>query len=180
MAVREVIRLGHPALRQVSAPVAVEDIHSADIQQLITDLIDTCYAQDGVGLAAPQVAVNRRVVMMEWARDRRNPDAVPDSLRIVINPEITFLSDETLRHYEGCLSVPDLRGEVTRCARIRLRGLDRDGRPIDEILLGFAAAVAQHECDHLDGIVYLDRLTDLKSLGFVREHLQYRTRAAVP
>ncbi len=176
MAVLDILRIGDPTLRKVSAPITKKEIRSHATQRFIDDLIDTCYANEGVGLAAPQVGVLKRIVMMEWARDPKNPDAPPDSLRIVVNPEITFLTDETLTHFEGCLSVPDLRGEVTRCAKIRLQGLDREGKPMDEVLLGFAAAVAQHECDHLDGVIYIDRLTDIKTLGFLREHLKYRAK----
>jgi peptide deformylase len=131
-------------------------------------MVETMHEYDGVGLAAPQVHVGLRLAVIEVpARDERAGEAVP--LTVLVNPRLTPLGEERLVGYEGCLSVPDLRGAVPRLARLRLDALDREGRPYTTEASGFHARVIQHECDHLDGRVYLDRMPDLRSLSFIAE-----------
>jgi peptide deformylase len=168
MAILKVARLGNPIVRQLAEPVEPKAIRSAEIQRLIDDMIETMHEYDGVGLAAPQVHVGLRLAVLEVpASDQRGEEAVP--LTVLINPVVTALSQETRLGYEGCLSVPDLRGAVPRLRRLRLEALDRKGRPYALEASDFFARVIQHECDHLDGRVYLDRMTDLRSLAFLHE-----------
>jgi peptide deformylase len=144
------------------------EIHSPEIQQLIDDMAETMHEYDGVGLAAPQVHVGLRLAVLEVpASDERAQDAVP--FTVLVNPVITPLSDEKVFGWEGCLSVPDLRGIVPRFTRLRLEALDRDAQPYSVEASGFFARVIQHECDHLDGGVYLDRMTEMRSLSFLQE-----------
>ena len=170
MAILKVARMGNPCLRQVCTPYTPEEILGGEAQRLVDDMIETALEYDGAGLAAPQVHVTRRLVVMEWANRKRKSDT--HGLLPVFNPVVTPMTDKTLVHYEGCLSLPDLRGEVTRFSKVRIQGFDRDGKPIDEAVQGFQAAVVQHECDHLDGILYVDRLTSVKSLSFLKEFLR--------
>ena len=168
MSILKVTRLGHPVLRTPSRPVTAAELKSGDIQRLIDDMVETMYEYDGVGLAAPQVHVGLRLAVLEVPEaDDRARDAVP--LTVLVNPEITPIGDEKLLGWEGCLSIPDLRGQVPRWARLQLKALDRDGQPIEMEVEGFHARVVQHECDHLDGRVYLDRMDGLRSLAYQRE-----------
>jgi peptide deformylase len=169
MAILKVARLGHPVLRQVAAPLAVRRLRSAGVQRLIDDLIETMRSEDGVGLAAPQVHVPLRVVAYEMTGDQRAPAATADPLRVLVNPALTVLDEATEEDWEGCLSLPDLRGRVPRWSRIRVDALDRRGQPLSYTARGFHARVVQHECDHLDGVVFLDRMRDLSSLAFLAE-----------
>ena len=130
---------------------------------------------DGAGLAAPQVHVSQRVVVMEVTNNPRYPDAPSVPLMALINPRIHFLTERRVEIVEGCLSIPDLRGVVPRIAEIELEALDRHGNPIRERFTGFPAAVVQHECDHLDGVLYLDRVINTKTLSFVREFQRYHS-----
>lgn len=173
MAILKVARMGHPVLRQIAAPVSPDEIGSDSLQRLIDDMIDTCREYDGAGLAAPQVHVSLRVVLMEVHDNPRYPDAEDLPLTVVINPEIEHVDDTRQMVWEGCLSVPDLRGLVPRSTGIRLTGLDRNGEPLDVTLDGFPAAVVQHECDHLDGKLYLDRMESMESLAFLAEFDRY-------
>jgi len=164
----KVARLGHPAVRAEARPVPAKDIRSAEFQRLIDDMEETMHEYDGVGLAAPQVHVGLRLAVIEVeASDERAEDAVP--FTVLVNPVVHPVSEAKLLGYEGCLSVPDLRGLVPRYDKVRLEALDRKGRPWSVEAAGFYARVIQHECDHLDGRVYLDRMTDLRSLSFVKE-----------
>jgi peptide deformylase len=174
MAILKVARMGHPVLRAPSERVLEEDIRKDATQRLIEDMIETCREYDGAGLAAPQVHVPLRVVLMEVHDNPRYPDAEELALTIVINPEIEHLDATHQMVWEGCLSVPDLRGLVPRSRRVRLRGLDRTGAPLDITLEGFPAAVVQHECDHLDGRLFIDRMGDLTTLSFLPEFNRYR------
>jgi peptide deformylase len=156
--------MGHPVLKQVAAPV--ERFGTRELQELVEDMSDTMRAMNGAGLAAPQIGVSLRVVIFEVNRNPRYPqaDAVPRT--VLINPELTLLGEETDEAWEGCLSVPGMRGLVPRYQRLRYRGKDLHGLPIDRTVQGFHARVVQHEVDHLDGILYPMRIRDLRNLGF--------------
>ena len=168
----KVARLGHPAVRSPAQPVPAEMIASPDLQRLVDDMIETMHEYDGVGLAAPQIHVGLRLAVIEVpASDERSRDAVP--LTVLVNPRVTPLGDEKEHAWEGCLSIPDLRGVVPRWSRLRLEALDRAGAPFTVEAEGFFARVIQHECDHLDGSVYLDRMEGLRTLSFLREFERY-------
>lgn len=168
MSILKVARIGNPVVRAVARPVADTDVAAPEIQRLVDDMIETMHEYDGVGLAAPQVHAGLRVAVIEVPdSDDRTEDGVP--LTVLVNPVVTPLGTETILGWEGCLSVPDLRGQVPRLTRIRLEALDRLGRPYALEASGFFARVVQHECDHLDGRVYLDRMEDMRSLSFLRE-----------
>lgn len=173
MAILKIARLGHPVLRRVADPVRREAIATPAVQQLIDDLIETMIEHDGAGLAAPQVHVSQQVVVFEVQANPRYPEAPSIPRTVLINPTITPLTAEMDDDWEGCLSVPDLRGQVPRHTRVRIEAWNRKGQRLDYDVAGFHARVAQHECDHLQGIVYLDRMSSMQSLSFVREHLRY-------
>jgi peptide deformylase len=166
--IRDILRMGDPRLLEVARPVT--DPRAADIRALVADMFDTMHAADGAGLAAPQIGVGLRVVIFGYrdaaARNPRYPDADPVPETILINPELTPLGDELEEGWEGCLSVPGLRGVVPRHARLRYRGLQLDGTLIEREVGGFHARVVQHECDHLDGILYPMRVTDFTRFGY--------------
>lgn len=167
MAVRPILRLGHPLLREIAAPVAVFD--TSALHALVNDMLDTMRANDGAGLAAIQIGVLQRVVVFELERNPRYPHAEPVPLTVLINPQLEFLGDERESGWEGCLSVPGMRGLVPRFRHLRYRGYDAFGRPIDRTVSGFHARVVQHECDHLDGILYPQRIEDMTAFGFQDE-----------
>jgi peptide deformylase len=168
MSILKVARIGHPVLRAASRPVERGELSSPALQRLIDDMVDTMYEYEGVGLAAPQVHVGLRLAVIEVpASDERTEGAVP--LTVLVNPVVTPAGEETILGWEGCLSVPDLRGQVPRLARLHLEALDRTGAPLSLDATGFFARVIQHECDHLEGGVYLDRMRDLRSLCFLHE-----------
>ena len=178
-AILKVARIGHPIVRAAAAPVAPEQIASEGFQRLVDDMIATMHEYEGVGLAAPQVHVSLRVAVIEVpASDERSHAAVP--LTVLVNPVVTPLGDERVHGWEGCLYVPGLRGMAPRLARVRLEALDRNGRPYAAEASGFFARVIQHECDHLDGKVYLDRMEDLRTLSFLRELHRYGPDAEEP
>jgi peptide deformylase len=168
MAILKVARLGHPVLRVAAEPLTRSQIRASDVQRLIDDMIETMHEYEGVGLAAPQVHVPLRVAVVEVpAAPQEGREALP--LTIMLNPVVTLLSDERVLGWEGCLSLPDLRGLVPRAPQVRLSALDRQARPFSIEAQGFAARVVQHECDHLDGVVYIDRMNDLRTLSFIAE-----------
>jgi peptide deformylase len=167
MAVRPILRMGDPRLRLVAAPVT--QFATPALRELVADMLDTMRANDGAGLAAPQIGVSQRVVVFGLDVNPRYPDAEPVPLTVLINPEIELLGDERELGWEGCLSVPGMRGLVSRYRRLRYRGYDELGRPIDRIVDEFHARVVQHECDHLDGILYPQRIEDMTSFGFQDE-----------
>jgi peptide deformylase len=172
MAILKVARIGHPVVRHAASPVPEESIDSPELQRLIDDMIETMQEYDGVGLAAPQVHVPLRVAVLEVPpSDARTRQAVP--LTVLINPVVTRLGDETVPGWEGCLSIPELRGLVPRMRRLRLTARDRKGRPYTMEAADFLARVIQHECDHLDGQVYLDRMEGMRTLSFLREFEHY-------
>jgi peptide deformylase len=169
MAILKVAHLGHPILRQVAAPVPPEAIGAPEIQRLIDDMLETMAEHDGAGLAAPQVHVSRRVVIYGVEANPRYPDAEPVPLTVLVNPTVTPLTRDEEEDWEGCLSVPDLRGMVPRPTRVEVSGWGRDGRMVRFTAGGFHARVVQHECDHLDGVVYLDRMRSLATLSYLPE-----------
>jgi peptide deformylase len=160
MTVREIVTVGHPVLRQSAADVDVADIATAEIQRLVADLVDTMRRANGAGLAANQIGVPLRVAVIEVNDNPRYPYKPPIPLTVVVNPVIEPLDDELVEINEGCLSVPNLRGSVHRHVNIRVRSLDEHGTPRDEVKRGLTAGTYQHECDHLNGTLFLDRVTD--------------------
>jgi peptide deformylase len=168
----KVARIGHPVVRGEARDLTKSEIRSADVQRLIDDMVETMHEYDGVGLAAPQIHVPLRLAVIEVeGDDERTRDAVP--LTVLVNPRVTPLGDERVDGWEGCLSVPGLRGVVPRHRRLRLDALDRQGRPWSVEAEDFFARVIQHECDHLDGSVYLDRMNGMRTLAFLQEHERY-------
>ena len=167
MTVRKVLRMGDPRLRQVAQPVAVYD--STELHELISDMKDTMAAYDGAGLAAIQIGVMQRVMIFGIDTNPRYPDVEPIEMTVLVNPEFTPLSDERENGWEGCLSVPGMRGIVPRYSHIRYRGYDEFGNLIEREVTRFHARVFQHEIDHLDGILYPDKIEDRLSFGFVEE-----------
>jgi peptide deformylase len=164
MAVHDILKMGDPRLLRVAQPVAEFDTDA--LRTLVNDMFETMEAANGAGLAAPQIGVDLQLVIFGFARNERYPEAPPVPRTVLINPVITPLDDELVEGWEGCLSVPGLRGVVPRFARIRYRGLDPLGQLIEREADGFHARVVQHECDHLIGRLYPTRMTDLTRLGF--------------
>jgi peptide deformylase len=164
MAVQPVLRMGHPLLREVAAPVA--DFSNDELAALVADMHDTMRALYGAGIAAPQIGVSRRVVIFEVAENPRYPQVTAIPYTVLINPIVSTLDAEEEEGWEGCLSVPGMRGLVPRARRVRYQGFDLHGSPIDRTVEGFHARVVQHEVDHLDGILYPQRVRDLRNFGF--------------
>jgi peptide deformylase len=169
MAILKIARIGHPVVRAKAESVDPAVIKTRDFQRLLDDLVETMHEYDGVGVAAPQVHVSLRVAVLEVPPGDRRGGRKGVPLAILINPTVTPLSKKRQFDSEGCLSVPDLRGVVPRFEKVRLDALGRDGKPYSVIATGFHARVIQHECDHLDGNVYLDRMEGMKTLGFLDE-----------
>jgi peptide deformylase len=167
MAIKPILRMGDPRLLLVSAPVP--EFATAQLRGLITDMEDTMRAARGAGLAAPQIGVLQRVVIFGGGRTERYPDAETVPYTVLINPRLKPLRGGREEDWEGCLSVPGLRGMVSRYRRLRYRGSDESGRPIDRTVSGFHARVVQHEVDHLDGVLYPTRIKDLRKFGFLAE-----------
>jgi peptide deformylase len=164
MAIRTVLKMGDPLLLQVAQPVTKFD--TPELQVLLEDMHDTMIAMSGAGLAAPQIGVSKQVVVFGFKQNARYPEAEEVPYTVLINPEITPLSNEEEEGWEGCLSVPGLRGMVPRYTRIRYTGFDQSGKPIEREVEGFHARVVQHECDHLHGILYPMRIRDFRKFGF--------------
>ena len=164
MAVREILKMGDPRLLRIAQPVRQFD--TPELQALVTDMMDTMAAANGAGLAAPQIGVDLQLVVFGFQRNQRYPEAPPVPMTVLINPVITPIGEAMEEGWEGCLSVPGLRGIVPRHARIRYAGVDVQGRPIEREAEGFHARVVQHECDHLIGRLYPTRMADLTKLGF--------------
>lgn len=164
MAVREILKMGDPRLLRVAQPV--REFGTPALRELVADMLDTMKAANGAGLAAPQIGVDLQLVIFGFERNERYPEAPPVPMTVLINPEITPQSELLEEGWEGCLSVPGLRGVVPRHASIRYRGFDLEGQPIDRLAEGFHARVVQHECDHLDGRLYPMRVRDFSRFGF--------------
>ena len=174
-----IVRLGHPALRTPAQPVDPERLADPELQQLIDDLFTTMEAAGGVGLAAPQVGLGLRLFVYavppaeddgEVEESGDDEAAEPEPIgRAIVNPQVDFEPGDLEEGWEGCLSIPDLRGLVPRYPAARVRALDRHGKPLDYRAEGFEARIVQHELDHLDGVIFLDRMSDLQSLTYPEE-----------
>lgn len=173
MSILKVARLGHPVLRKIATPLSPGEIQSPIFQKFIDDMIETMKEYDGVGLAADQVHESRQVAVLEVADNRRYPDKPNVPLTVLINPEISPLTEEMEEDWEGCLSIPDIRGRVARYKSIRVQAWDRTGQALEFIATDFHARVIQHEWDHLNGKVYLDRMRDFSTLTFLSEFARY-------
>jgi peptide deformylase len=170
MSILKVARMGHPVLRAKARPLEKAEIRGAVIQKLIDDMIDTMAEYHGVGLAAPQVHEGVRLFVA--ALDSGDDDEESEPIA-VINPEITIVGSDTVEDWEGCLSIPDIRGRVPRARAIKVRALDRTGARIELSAHDFPARVIQHETDHLDGVLFFDRMTSLASMTFLDEYSRY-------
>lgn len=164
--IREILKMGDERLLRLAPPVPERLLGSPELQQLIDDMFETMRHVGGVGLAAPQIGVDLQVVVFGFQRNERYPDAPPVPMTVLVNPVITPLGDAMEDGWEGCLSVPGLRGVVPRLQRIRYQGFDAQGHPIDREAEGFHARVVQHECDHLVGTLYPMRIRDFSRFGF--------------
>lgn len=171
MAILKVARMGHPILRQPARALNATEIREALIQRLIDDMIETMHEYAGVGLAAPQVHEGVRIFVAGLETEAGKLRVVP-----FINSEVVPVGEETDEDWEGCLSIPDLRGRVPRYRNIVVRGLDRRGKPLEMALHDFPARVVQHEHDHLNGVLFLDRMRSLESLAFLEEFSRYSAR----
>ena len=172
MAIRKVSQMGHPVLRQRATEIPPDQMQSPQMQRLIDDMIETMIDYEGIGLAAPQVFEPMRLIVLG------HPDADPEDeaaipLTVLFNPQFTSLSPERLDAWEGCLSIPQLRGVVLRSAAVEVRGYDREGRAVELEAEELFARVLQHEIDHLDGVLFLDRMDDLQTLTFAEEYQRY-------
>ena len=167
MAVLKIAKLGNPILRRQADPLTPKEIQSTDIQRLIDDMFETMYDEPGIGLAAPQVSRSVQLVVMGCEGD----DGFPET--VLINPSIVFYGPQQVENWEGCLSVDGLRGKVTRPSLVRVKALDRRGKPLDFEATGLYAVCVQHEMDHLIGKVFLDRMTDLSTLTQLAEFDHY-------
>jgi peptide deformylase len=164
MALRPVLKMGHPLLRQVAAPVA--ELATPELRALVADMDETMRALNGAGIAAPQIGVSLRVVIFELKDNPRYPHIAAVPYTVLVNPALIPLGPEEEEGWEGCLSVPGMRGLVPRYRRLRYRGFSPEGTPIDRTVEGFHARVVQHEVDHLDGILFPQRVRDLRAFGF--------------
>lgn len=164
MPVREILRMGDPRLLRVAEPL--DNFNTPQLQELIQDMRDTMAAADGAGLAAPQIGVNLQLVIFGIEDNARYPDAEDVPFTILINPTLYKLDEDMEDGWEGCLSVPGMRGIVPRFKRLRYTGFDEKGNPIDRTVDGFHARVVQHECDHLYGVLYPMRMKDMRQFGF--------------
>jgi peptide deformylase len=170
MSILKVARMGHPVLREKARPIERGLIASAPVQRLIDDMIETMLEYRGVGLAAPQVHENLRLFVATLDVVEEDQDSEPIA---IINPDITPIGDDIVEDWEGCLSVPDIRGRVPRAREIRVRAFDREGARIDLRLRDYPARVVQHETDHLDGVLFFDRMRSFESLTFLEEYSRY-------
>jgi peptide deformylase len=164
MAIHDILKMGDPRLLRQAEPV--RQFGTPELKQLVADMFETMHAVNGAGLAAPQIGVNLQLVIFGFRKNERYPEAPEVPETVLINPTITPLGDATDEAWEGCLSVPGLRGVVSRWSRLRYEGFDPDGNRIDRTVEGFHARVVQHECDHLIGVLYPMRIKDFSRFGF--------------
>jgi peptide deformylase len=172
MSILKVARMGHPVLRAKARPLDKSDVKSAAVQQLIDDMIETMAEYHGVGLAAPQVHEALRIFVASLNVDDDDGDSDPEPIAL-INPEITVVGSDVVEDWEGCLSIPDVRGRVPRARELRLRAMDRNGGRLELVAHDFPARVIQHETDHLDGVLFFDRMTSFGSLTFLDEYSRF-------
>ncbi len=175
MAILNVAKLGNPILRKVATEVTHAECEDPVFQTFLDDMIETMRELDGVGLAAPQVFKSKQVIVIGADANPRYPDGPDLPLLVMLNPVFTFMSEERIEGWEGCLSVDNLRGRVVRSARVGVRGFDRFMKPVELEANGFLAIVFQHEIDHLNGKVFLDRMKDLSTLAHLAEFERYWT-----
>mgnify|MGYP000924592469 CR=1 FL=1 len=175
MAILKVARLGHPVLRKTAKEVSKAEIKTAEFQTFLDDMVDTMREYEGIGLAAPQVHRSQRVSVIELPEEgsARYPNQPPTGLQFFINPKVTILTQDLGRYWEGCLSVPGMRGLVERPSKVKVDYLNREGKTAEFVADGFIAAVVQHEFDHLDGVLYVDRLVSSKNFAFDQEFERY-------
>jgi peptide deformylase len=169
----KVARLGHPVVRAQARPVPIEQIRTPDFQRMLDDMVETMHEYNGVGLAAPQVHVSLQVAVLECEHNPRYPDAPAIPLTFIVNPTVTVLDSALVEDFEGCLSIPDLRGLVPRYKSVRLQAIGRNGEHLDFVATDFHARVIQHETDHLKGEVYLDRMPNMRSLSHLAEFQRF-------
>jgi peptide deformylase len=169
----KVARLGHPVLRTQAKPVAVEQIKTHDFQKLLDDMVETMHEYFGVGLAGPQVHLSQQVAVLEVEHHPRYPEMPSVPLTYLINPVVEVLERATIDEWEGCLSIPEMRGNVPRFKKVRVKALGRNAEPLDFIAEDFHARVIQHETDHLKGEVYLDRMPNMRTLAHLAEWQRY-------
>ena len=173
MSILKVARLGHPVLRAGARQLTAKEVAAPEIQRLLRDMVETMREYNGVGLAAVQVHEPLQIAVLEVADNPRYPDKPAIPLSVLINPLIEPLEQTSEDDWEGCLSVPDMRGRVPRYTKLRVRALNHEGRELDFVASGFHARVIQHEFDHLNGKVYLDRMGDLSTLAHLQEYIRY-------
>jgi peptide deformylase len=176
MSILKVARMGHPVLRTPARAIDVGEVKSARIQQLIDDMFETMNEYQGVGLAAPQVHEGIRLFVAGFERHAGDGDEDPGDrvpLMALINPEISVVGEDTVEDWEGCLSIPDIRGKVPRARNIVIRAIDRRGKRVEVRASGFTARVIQHETDHLNGVLFVDRMASFQSLTFLEEFSRY-------
>jgi len=166
MTIREILKMGDPRLLRVAKPVPREMLGTEELRQIIADMFETMHAHEGVGLAAPQIGIDLQLVLFGFEDNERYPDAPSVPETVLLNPVITPLGEEQEEGWEGCLSVPGLRGVVPRWSRIRYQGIDPHGVAVDREVDEFHARVVQHECDHLNGTLYPMRMKDFTRFGF--------------
>lgn len=164
MPVKPVLKMGTSSL--ITQSEVVTTFSSAELHELIRDMTDTMHEKGGVGIAAPQIGCNKRVIIFGFDKNPRYPNELPVPFTILINPEIEILTNEIVDGWEGCLSVPTLRGLVPRYTKIKYTGFDEEGRTIERVAEDFHARVVQHECDHIDGILFPRRIKDLRNFGY--------------
>ena len=173
MSLLKVARMGHPVLRVRAREVEKSELKQASTQKLIDDMIDTMHEYHGVGLAAPQVHEGLRIFIAAITPESEDPLSVEDEPMVFVNPTVTPAGDEVIEDWEGCLSIPDIRGRVPRPRSIRVTAMDRHGGKIDVTSHDFPARVIQHEADHLDGVLFVDRMRSFDSLAFLEEYARY-------
>jgi peptide deformylase len=180
MSILKVARMGHPVLRARARAVDPAEIRSPRIQTLIDDMFETMKEYEGVGLAAPQVHVSLRLFVAGFGAEDEDDETQSMPLVVLINPEIQAVGSQVAEDWEGCLSVPDIRGKVPRASQISVRAYDRNGKRIELRASGFSARVIQHETDHLDGVLFFDRMKSFDTLTFVEEFARYWSSQEVP
>ena len=175
MSIRPIVHLGHPALRTPAEPVDLERLAETETQALIDDMLETMRDAGGVGLAAPQLGLEMQLFVYAKINPERTAQDGEPELEVLVNPALEPVSGELIYDWEGCLSIPDLRGLVPRHPAVRVHAHDRDGRAVEYQAEGYEARIVQHEYDHLNGVIFLDRMRDLRSLAFTAEWEKYLT-----